>query len=152
MKTGRCNFGVACKFHHPQPSRITMPASAFYPLVQTPSVPSPMSSWQVVQPLLPGSYVQGPHGHMMVSPGMFQISSWSPYLVSRTLPKKRTYFFHLYNSYKELYAPWVESMRTVLIQIVDLLGPTSDEHASKVIMIERSKPSFVCPWLPFPSD
>lgn len=67
-----------------------MPASApqFYPPVQSPSVPMPeqyggaSTSLRVARPpLLPGSYVQGAYGPMLVSPGVFSIQGWSPYSV-----------------------------------------------------------------------
>ncbi|XP_058082196.1 zinc finger CCCH domain-containing protein 32-like isoform X3 [Magnolia sinica] len=87
VKTGQCKFGVTCKFHHPQPTGLSMPAPApaFYPTVQSPSVPSPpqyggVASWQVARPpLIPGSYVQGPYGALMFSPGMVPIPGWSTY-------------------------------------------------------------------------
>ncbi|XP_058076503.1 zinc finger CCCH domain-containing protein 58-like isoform X2 [Magnolia sinica] len=85
VKTGQCKFGVTCKFHHPQPAGISVPAPAptFYPTVQSPSVPSPqygMASWQVARPqLVPSSYVQGPYGPMLLSPGVLQVPGWSPY-------------------------------------------------------------------------
>ncbi|XP_021906885.1 zinc finger CCCH domain-containing protein 32 isoform X2 [Carica papaya] len=88
LKTGQCKFGITCKFHHPQPAGTSMPASApqFYPPVQSPSVPMPeqyggaSTSLRVARPpLLPGSYVQGAYGPMLVSPGVFSIQGWSPY-------------------------------------------------------------------------
>ncbi|RWR76554.1 zinc finger CCCH domain-containing protein 32 [Cinnamomum micranthum f. kanehirae] len=81
LKTGHCKFGITCKFHHPPPSSISMPAPppTFYPTVQPHSVPSPISSWEVARPLLPGSYVQGPYGPMLISSGVVQIPGWSPY-------------------------------------------------------------------------
>ncbi|XP_010243539.1 PREDICTED: zinc finger CCCH domain-containing protein 32 [Nelumbo nucifera] len=87
VKTGHCKFGVTCKFHHPQPAGVSVPAPApqFYPTVQSPSVPSQQyggmsASWQVARsPLLPGSYVQGAYGHVLLSPGVVPIPGWSPY-------------------------------------------------------------------------
>ncbi|EEF45506.1 zinc finger CCCH domain-containing protein 34 [Ricinus communis] len=97
VKTGQCKFGVTCKFHHPQPANLQIqaqspalqvapvpapvPASALYPNVQSPSVPSTQQYGLVVArpPLLPGSYVQGPYGPMLVSPGVVPYPSWSPY-------------------------------------------------------------------------
>ncbi|XP_044487228.1 zinc finger CCCH domain-containing protein 58-like isoform X2 [Mangifera indica] len=93
LKTGQCKFGPTCKFHHPQPAGIQVPAPqvtpmpapvpapTIYPIVQLPSVPSAQQYGFVVPrpPLLPNSYVQGPHGLMLVSPGMFPYQSWSPY-------------------------------------------------------------------------
>ncbi|OVA15017.1 zinc finger protein [Macleaya cordata] len=89
VKTGQCKFGVTCKFHHPQPAGASMPAPApapaFYPTVQSPSVPSQSyggaaASWQVARPtLVSGSYVQGAFGPVLLPPGMVPISGWSPY-------------------------------------------------------------------------
>ncbi|KAL5975331.1 hypothetical protein ACLOJK_032010 [Asimina triloba] len=85
VKTGQCKFGSTCKFHHPQPAGISLPASAptFYPAVQSPSVPPPqygMTSWPVARPpVVPNSYVQGPYGPVLISPGVVQVPGWSPY-------------------------------------------------------------------------
>ncbi|KAI3848215.1 hypothetical protein MKX03_003493 [Papaver bracteatum] len=95
MKTGQCKFGLACKFHHPSPAGVSMlapapapalaPAPTFYPMVQSPSVPSQPygglpTSWQVPRPtLLSGSYVQGAYAPMLLPPGMVPVSGWSPY-------------------------------------------------------------------------
>ncbi|KAL5983876.1 hypothetical protein ACLOJK_017972 [Asimina triloba] len=87
VKTGHCKFGVTCKFHHPQPAGISVPAPApaFYPTVQSPSAPSPtqyggVGSWQVARPpLITGSYVQGPYATMMFSSGVVPIPGWSSY-------------------------------------------------------------------------
>ncbi|KAK9161495.1 hypothetical protein Syun_007836 [Stephania yunnanensis] len=86
IKTGMCKFGVTCKFHHPQPASVPAPAPAFYPSVQSHSVPSPqqyggmVTNWQAARPsLLPGSYVQGTYGPVLLSPGVVPFSAWSPY-------------------------------------------------------------------------
>ncbi|XP_068659322.1 zinc finger CCCH domain-containing protein 32-like isoform X1 [Aristolochia californica] len=86
VKTGQCKFGVTCKFHHPPPSGFTVPAPApaFYPTVQSASVPSPqyggVASWQVARtPLLPGSYVQGPYGPVLLPPGVVPVPGWTTY-------------------------------------------------------------------------
>ncbi|XP_050218052.1 zinc finger CCCH domain-containing protein 34 [Mercurialis annua] len=97
VKTGQCKFGATCKFHHPQPANLQMQAQspaphvaplpppvhapALYPTVQSSSVPSTQQYGLVVArpPLLPGSYVQGPYGPMMVSPGVLPYPSWSHY-------------------------------------------------------------------------
>ncbi|KAJ7972916.1 Zinc finger CCCH domain-containing protein [Quillaja saponaria] len=88
LKTGQCKFGITCKFHHPQPAGVSMPASApqFYPQVQSNSVPLPeqyggaSNNLRVVRPpILPGSYVQGAYGPLLLSPGVVPISGWSPY-------------------------------------------------------------------------
>ncbi|XP_059438999.1 zinc finger CCCH domain-containing protein 32 isoform X2 [Corylus avellana] len=88
LKTGQCKFGLTCKFHHPQTAGTSMPASApqFYPPVQSPSHPTPdqygsaSTSLRVPRPpLLPGSYVQGTYGPVLLSPGLVPIQGWSPY-------------------------------------------------------------------------
>lgn len=88
IKTGQCKFGETCKFHHPQPSSPTVPAPApeFYQAVQSSLVPSTQqfggvpASWQVGRPpMMPGSFVQGTYGSVLVSGGMVPISGWSPY-------------------------------------------------------------------------
>ncbi|KAF8401525.1 hypothetical protein HHK36_012465 [Tetracentron sinense] len=88
VKTGQCKFGATCKFHHPQPSdtSIPAPAPAFYPTVQSASVPSPQqyggmhSSWQAARPaLLPSLCVQGTYGPVLLSPGMVPVPGWSPF-------------------------------------------------------------------------
>ncbi|KAJ6725445.1 ZINC FINGER CCCH DOMAIN-CONTAINING PROTEIN 58 [Salix purpurea] len=82
IKTGQCKFGATCKFHHPQPGNIQIPAQSpapqiapvpgptLYPSVQSPSVPSSQQYGVMVArpPLLPGSYVQGPYGTVLLSP------------------------------------------------------------------------------------
>ncbi|KAF2289201.1 hypothetical protein GH714_029375 [Hevea brasiliensis] len=97
VKTGHCKFGATCKFHHPQPANLQIPAqsvapqvaplpppvaaSTLYPTVQSPSVPSTQQYGIVVArpSLLPGSYVQGPYGPMVLSPGVVSYPSWSSY-------------------------------------------------------------------------
>ncbi|GKV12091.1 hypothetical protein SLEP1_g23288 [Rubroshorea leprosula] len=88
LKTGQCKFGITCKFHHPQPAGTSVPASApqFYQPVQSPSVPIPeqyggaSTSLRVARPpLLPGSYVQGAYGPVLISPGVVSIPGWSHY-------------------------------------------------------------------------
>ncbi|PKI42194.1 zinc finger CCCH domain-containing protein 32 [Punica granatum] len=89
LKTGQCKFGITCKFHHPQPAGSSMPASApqFYPPVQSPTVtPVPeqyggaATSLRVARPtLLPGSYVPGAYGHVLISPGVVSMTGWNPY-------------------------------------------------------------------------
>ncbi|MQL71527.1 hypothetical protein Taro_003848 [Colocasia esculenta] len=88
MKTGQCKFGVTCKFHHPQSAGASVPAPAppFYSMVQSPSAPSShqfptVANWQVARPppQMPGSYVQGAYGPMILSSGMVPMSSWGPY-------------------------------------------------------------------------
>ncbi|CAN6979370.1 hypothetical protein Bca4012_002757 [Brassica carinata] len=91
LKTGQCKFGITCKFHHPQPAPAAAtpppPASApqFYPSLQQqqqqqslmPGAPS--SSLRVARTLLPGSYMQGAYGPMLLSPGVLPMQGWSPY-------------------------------------------------------------------------
>ncbi|KAL5852466.1 hypothetical protein ACOSQ3_007584 [Xanthoceras sorbifolium] len=92
VKTGQCKFGATCKFHHPQPAGVQVPAPSptpqvtpvppptLYPPMQSQSVPSQQYGVVVARPpLLPGSYVQGPYGPMLVSPGMVPFQGWSPY-------------------------------------------------------------------------
>ncbi|KAJ4823473.1 hypothetical protein Tsubulata_034633 [Turnera subulata] len=97
VKTGQCKFGATCKFHHPQPANIQIPAQsvppqvspvpaplpapAVYPTVQSPSGPSSQQYGVVVArpPLLPGSYIQGPYGPLLLPPGVVSYPSWSPY-------------------------------------------------------------------------
>ncbi|XP_038704633.1 zinc finger CCCH domain-containing protein 34-like isoform X2 [Tripterygium wilfordii] len=95
VKTGQCKFGATCKFHHPQahiqfpapavPAQVspvpTPVAPATYHSVQSPSVPSSQQYRVVVArpPLLSCSYVQGPYGPVLLSPGMVPILGWSPY-------------------------------------------------------------------------
>lgn len=99
LKTGQCKFGITCKFHHPQPAGTSLPASAptFYPTVQSPSVHTPTqyggtsTSWRVPRPpVLPGSYVQGHYGPVLLPPGVVPIPGWSPYSVCYT-----TFFLRL---------------------------------------------------------
>ncbi|KAJ7977513.1 Zinc finger CCCH domain-containing protein [Quillaja saponaria] len=88
LKTGHCKFGITCKFHHPQLPGSSMPASApqFYPQVQSQSVPLPeqyggaSTNLRVARPpILPGSYVQGAYGPVLLSPGVVPIPGWSTY-------------------------------------------------------------------------
>ncbi|KAL5701126.1 hypothetical protein ACHQM5_026499 [Ranunculus cassubicifolius] len=87
VKTGQCKFGVTCKFHHPQPTATSVPGAAptYYPPLQSPSVASSQhygvtTSWQAARPtLLPGSYVPGAYGPVLLSPGMVPVQAWSPY-------------------------------------------------------------------------
>ncbi|KAG2290405.1 zinc finger CCCH domain-containing protein 32 isoform X2 [Brassica napus] len=88
LKTGQCKFGITCKFHHPHPASaasatatLPPPASApqFYSSVQQHSLmPGPPSS--SLRPLLPGSYMQGAYGPMLLTtPGVLPIQAWNPY-------------------------------------------------------------------------
>ncbi|KAG6764892.1 hypothetical protein POTOM_032381 [Populus tomentosa] len=93
IKTGQCKFGATCKFHHPQPGNMQIPAQSLapqiapvpgptlYPSVQSPSVPSSQQYGVMVArpPLLPGSYVQGPYGPVLLSPSVVPYPSWNPY-------------------------------------------------------------------------
>lgn len=90
MKTGQCKFGITCKFHHPQPAGTTVPpppasAPQFYPSVQSlmpDQYGGPSSSLRVARTLLPGSYMQGAYGPMLLTPGVVPIPGWSPYSVT----------------------------------------------------------------------
>ncbi|XAR61287.1 hypothetical protein NMG60_11034937 [Bertholletia excelsa] len=88
LKTGQCKFGATCKFHHPQPGGMSMPVPArpFYPTLQSSSIPSPdqyggsSTSYRTGRPpLMPGSYVPGAYGTMLLPPGVVPIPGWSPY-------------------------------------------------------------------------
>ncbi|GAA0174631.1 protein phosphatase [Lithospermum erythrorhizon] len=98
VKTGECKFGLTCKFHHPQPAMIqastvtpgpralAAPAPAIYHTVQSPSFQSSQQfgvmsgNWPVARPtLLPGSYIPGTYGPVMLPPGMVTVPGWSPY-------------------------------------------------------------------------
>lgn len=91
VKTGQCKFGTTCKFHHPAPpapspapqvaaAPTPMPAPTMYSTVQSPSGPSSQQYGVVMArpPLMPGSYVQGPYGPLLLSQG---VPSWNPYPV-----------------------------------------------------------------------
>ena len=96
MKTGQCKFGATCKFHHPAPPAVQIPAPppapqvapmptpvpapTLYSTVQSPSGHSsqPYGVVMARPPLMPGSYVQGPYGPLLLSPG---VPSWNPYPV-----------------------------------------------------------------------
>ncbi|KAL7172209.1 hypothetical protein ACSBR2_031829 [Camellia fascicularis] len=88
LKTGQCKFGITCKFHHPEPGGMSMPAPArpFYSTVQSSPIPSPdqyggsSTSYRTGRPpLLPGSYVPGAYGPVLLPPGVVPIPGWSPY-------------------------------------------------------------------------
>ncbi|KAI5650703.1 hypothetical protein M9H77_36708 [Catharanthus roseus] len=102
VKTGQCKFGVTCKFHHPQPAGVqvqapapgpgplpapaAVPAPAIYPTVQSPSVQSSQQygvvagNWPVARPtLLPGSYIPGTFGPVLLPPGMVPVPGWTSY-------------------------------------------------------------------------
>ena len=82
--TGRCKFGLTCKFHHPEPAGalVPSPAPTFYPTVQAPT----MASWQVARPaVLPAPYMQPPYDSMVLSPTVVSVPGWSLYAVS-TIP------------------------------------------------------------------
>ncbi|XP_021731444.1 zinc finger CCCH domain-containing protein 34-like isoform X1 [Chenopodium quinoa] len=94
IKTGQCKFGMTCKFHHPPPSNVPVPTAApatVPPALASPTVystpgPTPQQygvmtgNWPVARPsMLPGSYIQGPYGPMLISPGIVPFPSWGPY-------------------------------------------------------------------------
>ncbi|CAA0832048.1 Zinc finger CCCH domain-containing protein 32 [Striga hermonthica] len=90
LKTGQCKFGLTCKFDHPQldgTSSVSASARPFYPTVQPLSSPSPSpeqyeggsTGYSVVRPpLVPGSYVAGAYGPMLL-PGVVPFPNWGPY-------------------------------------------------------------------------
>ncbi|EOY06449.1 hypothetical protein QUC31_016267 [Theobroma cacao] len=97
VKTGQCKFGATCKFHHPAPPAqvpapspappvasvpTPVPAPAIYSTVQSPSGPSSQQYGVVMArpPLMPGSYMQGHYGPLLLSPGMVSVPSWNPYM------------------------------------------------------------------------
>lgn len=64
-----------------------VPPPPLYPPMQSPSGSSSQQYGVVVArpPLVQGSYVQGPYGPMLISPGMVPFPSWGgPYMVSKT--------------------------------------------------------------------
>ncbi|XP_059280630.1 zinc finger CCCH domain-containing protein 58 [Lycium ferocissimum] len=100
VKTGECKFGVTCKFNHPHPAGAQVPAAGpgpltapaavpaphFYPTVQSPSVQSAQQygvvsgNWPGARPtLLPGSYIPGAYGSMLLPQGMVPLPGWTPY-------------------------------------------------------------------------
>ncbi|XP_027363481.1 zinc finger CCCH domain-containing protein 32 isoform X3 [Abrus precatorius] len=108
LKTGNCKFGASCKFDHPkngggylshaplniygyplrQPAGTSLPSSApqFYQQVQSPTVPlaeqygGASTNLRVARPpILPGSYVQGAYGPVLLSPGVVPFPGWSHY-------------------------------------------------------------------------
>ncbi|KAL3648861.1 hypothetical protein CASFOL_005264 [Castilleja foliolosa] len=99
VKTGQCKFGVTCKFHHPQPAGLPAPpgagplaapatvhSSSVYPGGPSTSVqPSQQygviqGNWPVARPaMLPGSYVPGGYGPMILPPGVVPVPGWTPY-------------------------------------------------------------------------
>ncbi|KAL3365943.1 hypothetical protein AABB24_010862, partial [Solanum stoloniferum] len=103
MKTGQCKFGITCKFHHPQPAGVQVPAPAAGPFPLPAAVPPPATypelqplpvdsaeqygmvtgNWPVIRPAqLPGSYIPDTYGPMLFPPGMVPVSDWIPYLGS----------------------------------------------------------------------
>ena len=65
-----------------------MPTPTLYPTVQSPSVQSSQQygvlhgNWPVSRPtMLPGSYVPGSYGHMLLAPGVVPVPGWNPYSV-----------------------------------------------------------------------
>ncbi|KAH9605330.1 hypothetical protein KSS87_015956 [Heliosperma pusillum] len=85
MKTGQCKFGMTCKYHHPQPDNVPVagPTPGLIPQSPSPAAqPYGMvaGSWSAVRPsMMPGSYIQGPYGPMLLSPGVAPFSGWAPY-------------------------------------------------------------------------
>ncbi|CAI8590834.1 unnamed protein product [Vicia faba] len=103
VKTGQCKFGATCKFDHTVPAGVQIPASSpvppvsplhvqvpapIYPTVQPPSGPSSQQIGVLVArpPLLPGSFVQSPYGHVVLSPTMVPFSGWGPYQATAPSP------------------------------------------------------------------
>jgi len=67
------------------PQVASVPAHTLYRTMQSPSVPSSQQYGVMVArpPLLPGSYVQGPYGPVLLSPSLVPYPSWSPYPVGQ---------------------------------------------------------------------
>ncbi|XP_047335188.1 zinc finger CCCH domain-containing protein 34-like [Impatiens glandulifera] len=89
VKTGKCKFGVTCKFHHPQPfglqglptsaNPLPIPSQPVYPTMQAPMV---TGNWPMARPtptLLPGSYIPGGYGPVMLPSGVVSFQSFYPY-------------------------------------------------------------------------
>ncbi|CAA6663458.1 unnamed protein product [Spirodela intermedia] len=87
MKNGNCKFGVACKFHHPQPAFTSAhePAYPFYPSLLSPYQLSTMASWQGARtlPLSSGSYVPGPYGPVFIPTETIPVPGWGPYVLTQ---------------------------------------------------------------------
>ncbi|XP_075476757.1 zinc finger CCCH domain-containing protein 32-like isoform X2 [Primulina tabacum] len=104
VKTGHCKFGITCKFHHPQPvgtqvpeqtpspGALAAPAAVATPAVYT-TLQHPVQSsqqygvisgnWPVARPpILPGSYVPGNYGPLLLPPGVVPLPGWTPYPAS----------------------------------------------------------------------
>lgn len=93
---------MTCKFHHPPPTNVPGPAATPAGVPPTPlapptvySAPAPApqpygmvtGNWPVARPsMMPGSYIQGPYGPMLFSPGVVPLSGWAPYPVSHFYP------------------------------------------------------------------
>lgn len=106
LKTGQCKFAITCKFDHPQPdgtTSVSASARPFYLTVQSLSSPSPehydssSTGYRVARPpMLPGSYVAGAYGPMLL-PGVVPIPNWNPYSVGLLIPislsPSRTIYF-----------------------------------------------------------
>ncbi|PPD73328.1 hypothetical protein GOBAR_DD29747 [Gossypium barbadense] len=73
MRTGTSRFGSSCKYHHPKDG------GGF--VIHSPSSLSSQQYGVVMArpPLMPGSYVQGPYGSLLLSPSMVSFPSWNPY-------------------------------------------------------------------------
>lgn len=95
MRTGSCKFGVACKFHHPQPGT-SLPGTENAALGSMGSSILPSSglsyagglpTWSLPRsPYVPGPRLQGTQGILpvIVSPsqGIVTAPGWSTYMVS----------------------------------------------------------------------
>lgn len=99
MRTGSCKFGMACKFHHPQPAA---PVGAIYPTTGSSSygftgssVATPtnlpllggLSAWTLSRPPYVSNNMQGLPAYMPVtippSQGAIHLQhGWSTYVVS----------------------------------------------------------------------
>ncbi|KAK9945600.1 hypothetical protein M0R45_011108 [Rubus argutus] len=83
LKTGTCKFGASCKFHHPKHgggSLTRAPLNIYGYPATTEQFGGQSTGLRVARPpLLPGSYVQGAYGPVLIPPGVVPIPGWSPY-------------------------------------------------------------------------
>jgi hypothetical protein len=98
MRTRSCKFGVACKFHHPQPASLgtslPLTGAAAFGSTGSPIVPSSglpyvggLPTWSLPRapPYMSGTHLQGPQAYMpvVVSPsqGIVPVPGWNTYVV-----------------------------------------------------------------------
>ncbi|KVH95063.1 Zinc finger, CCCH-type [Cynara cardunculus var. scolymus] len=150
LKTGQCKFGVTCKFHHPQPTAIISPppppplaqaqtpeslsmSSAIYPTSVASSQQYGVFSgnWPVARPsLLPGSYLPGTYGPVILPPGMVPFPGWNPYQtpVSPVASPNTVGGGPLYAINPHL-SPPMSSYTGSYLSMPSSTGPSKKEHA-----------------------